>query len=89
MVIIVTNFTLLCTQTHERCETIIFVSSTFKAAHCLRLIKYILHLNKERHPTLLTSVYREYDSSYVGLGAGLRTSQILNSYSTSQDHIML
>ena len=37
------------------------------------LINKILHLNiMEWHPTLLFCVYREYDSSYVGLGVRLR-----------------
>ena len=54
------------------------------------LINKILHLNiMEWHPTLLFCVYREYDSSYVGLGVRLRRkysilTQQVNTISCSE-----
>ena len=57
------------------------------------LINKILNLNiMEWHPTILFWVYREYDSSYVGIGVLANTKFLLNKstpYHALNNYLML
>ena len=57
------------------------------------LINKILNVNiMEWHPTILFWVYREYDSSYVGMGVLANTKFLLNKstpYHALNNYLML